>query len=197
LSKNTIDIRKRNKQKRLLLPENIQFDCAYALSQQIKKERSFINSQHIAAYIPMNGEISPLPIIELAWAMDKSVYLPILMPFLANRLWFAPFTRDSIMRNNRFGIPEPVFHGKQLISATHLDMVLTPLVAFDTQCNRIGMGGGYYDRTFEFLRHRKHWLSPKLVGVAYEFQKTTPLRAQSWDVPLKIVVTEQNKYIRK
>lgn len=197
MSKNSAAIRKKIKQQRQKLSADIQRDCAYALCQQLKKQKSFINSKHIAAYIPSQGEISPLPLIDLALAMGKSVYLPVIMPFLSNRLWFAPYTNESLMRNNRFGIPEPVFNGKHLISASNLDLVLTPLVAFDTQCNRIGMGGGYYDRTFEFLRHRQHWISPKLIGIAYDFQKTNTIHSQPWDVPLQMVITEQSIYMRK
>lgn len=193
----TTTIRKQLRQKRLALPADIQQDCAASLCRRLKKETAFIKSRHIAAYIPQQGEISPIPIIEHALTMGKSVYLPVLMPFLSNRLWFAPFSEDSKMRNNRFGIPEPVFNGKQLIPATQLDLVITPLVAFDDNCNRVGMGGGYYDRTFNFLRYRKHWISPKLVGVAYEFQKIKKIHTQSWDVSLQAVLTEQSRYSKK
>jgi len=197
LSKITADIRRSIRKKRQKLTAADQHDCAIALCQQLKKEKTFLNSKHIAAYIPLNGEISPLPLVELALTMGKTVYMPVLMPFLKNRLWFAPFSENSIMKKNRFGILEPVFSGKQLIPATHLDLVLTPLVAFDTQCNRIGMGGGYYDRTFEFLRHRKHWISPRLIGIAYDFQKINTIHTHKWDVPVQIIITERSRYIRK
>lgn len=197
MNQKPIDIRKQIRKKRRALPIPMQQECAYELYQRLKNENCFIKSRHIAGYIPSEGEISPEPLMQLAEEMGKTVYLPVLMPFLSNRLWFAPYNKDSIMRNNRFGIPEPVFNGKQLIPATHLDLVLTPLVAFDSQCNRIGMGGGYYDRTFGFLRHRNHWISPKLVGVAYEFQKINQIRSQKWDVPLQMVITEQSTTTNK
>ncbi len=164
------------------------------MTEHLKKQRFFINSKHIALYIPMHGEISPLALADFARQMGKSVYLPILMPFLKNRLWFAPWKTNGRMQRNRFGIPEPVYHGRHLIPASHLDLVITPLVAFDKHCHRIGMGGGYYDRTFAFLRFRQHWQSPKLIGIAYEFQKINNIRTQAWDVPLHAVVTENTIY---
>jgi len=72
-----------------------------------------------------------------------------------------------------------------------LDIALVPLVAFDDYGRRLGMGGGYYDRTFAYLRHREHWRRPKLIGVAFEFQRVAELPAQPWDVPLDGIITEK------
>ena len=71
--------------------------------------------------------------------------------------------------------------------------MLTPLVAFDDHGVRVGVGRGYYDRCFRFLRHRAHWRRPKLLGVAYELQRVPPLVPSSWDVPLWGVVTEARR----
>jgi 5-formyltetrahydrofolate cyclo-ligase len=68
--------------------------------------------------------------------------------------------------------------------------VLAPLVAFDRSGNRLGMGGGYYDRSFAYLRHRVHWRRPRLIGYAYGFQEVQALERAHWDVPLSGVVTE-------
>ena len=69
-----------------------------------------------------------------------------------------------------------------------------PLVAFDTECNRLGMGGGYYDRTLGFLHRRNRWQSPRLIGVAHDCQKVDPLPIQNWDIPLQGVITESTFY---
>ena len=191
---NTDTIRSTIRQQRRNLTPSQRHDCAFGLLEQLKRQKSFINSRNIACYIPVQGEISPIPLIELSLQMGKAVYLPVLMPFLSNRLWFAPYKFDSHMKMNKFGIPEPVFSRRELIPANQLDLVITPLVAFDEQCNRIGMGGGYYDRTFSFLRFRKHWISPKLIGIAYEFQKIALIKKQKWDVELHSVCTEQFYY---
>ena len=92
------------------------------------------------------------------------------------------------MDRNIFGILEP--ERKPRIDARRLDLVLTPLVAFDDRGVRIGVGRGYYDRCFAFLNRRRHWRRPKLVGVAYERQHVRELARASWDVPLWGAVTE-------
>ena len=75
-----------------------------------------------------------------------------------------------------------------------LDLILLPLVGFDLKGNRLGMGGGYYDRTLSYLRHRRFWIKPRLVGVAHECQKVDSLIARPWDIPLDAVVTETAFY---
>ena len=101
---------------------------------------------------------------------------------------FAELEPGAALSANFFGIMEPNLGAK--IDPRELDLVLTPLVAFDDRGVRLGVGRGYYDRTFKFLRHRSHWRRPKLLGVAYELQRVGPLTPSSWDVPLWGVVTE-------
>ena len=99
------------------------------------------------------------------------------------------------MYKNRYGIPEPAHPNKaRNFPLRSLDLVLMPLVGFDTQGNRLGMGGGYYDRSFAFLHRHSHWRKPHLMGTAYEFQRLSKLDAQPWDVPLDAIVTEANLY---
>ena len=92
---------------------------------------------------------------------------------------------------NEFGIPEPLLRSRRVTAITRLDLVLTPLVGFDEQGNRLGMGGGFYDRSFAYLRQRQRWRKPHLLGVAFELQNCEQgLPHQQWDVPLDGVVTE-------
>ncbi len=122
--------------------------------------------------------------------MNKQVYLPVLRPFGDNRLWFAHYAPGTPLVKNRYGIAEPdIDHGKR-VEAFALDLVLAPLVGFDLQGNRLGMGGGFYDRSFAHLLRHRHWLKPRLVGLAYDFQQVKHLPAQPWDVPLTAVATE-------
>jgi 5-formyltetrahydrofolate cyclo-ligase len=79
---------------------------------------------------------------------------------------------------------------RQRIQPLALDLVLTPLVGFDHKGNRLGMGGGYYDRSFAFLLRRQNWKKPRLVGLAYDFQQLDKLPAKNWDVPLTAVATD-------
>ncbi len=190
-------IRSRIKRQRQQLDNISRQQYAWMMHARLKKHKFFLNSQNLAVYLPMQGEMSPLPLVDLARQLGKSIYLPVLMPFLTNRLWFTRWHADSKMQINRYGIPEPVYHGRDLIPATHLDLVITPLVAFDQQCHRIGMGGGYYDRSFNFLRFRQHWDKPRMIGIAYEFQKVPNIHPQTWDVPLQLVITENKLYSSK
>ncbi len=93
------------------------------------------------------------------------------------------------MRKNNFGIAEPGDRGR--ILTAELDVVLVPLVGFDDAGNRLGMGGGFYDRHFSFLRSRTHFRRPRLIGVAYEMQRLPKLPTDPWDVPLWAVVTDR------
>jgi 5-formyltetrahydrofolate cyclo-ligase len=78
-----------------------------------------------------------------------------------------------------------------------LDLVLTPLVAFDAQGHRLGMGGGFYDRSFAYLLRHSRWLRPRLIGLAYDFQRQTRLPHQPWDVPLHAIATDHRLYLSR
>jgi len=151
-----------------------------------------LRSHRIAAYLAADGEIDPAPLLKYLWSAGKQIYLPVLVPFSPYKLWFARFNPDDLLAFNRFGIPEPV--QRHLIKPSALDLVLTPLVAFDIAGHRIGMGGGFYDRTFAFLQRRQHWHKPDMVGLAYEFQKQATIKPNSWDIPLDAVATESRIY---
>ncbi len=104
---------------------------------------------------------------------------------------FAPYETHTRMKKNCFGILEPVFQKKQLKTAKQLDLILAPLVGFDEQGNRIGMGGGFYDRALAHLISGEYRpLKPKFIGVAHELQKVTELSSEDWDVTLDAIVTE-------
>jgi 5-formyltetrahydrofolate cyclo-ligase len=162
--------------------------CAWQLAQVLRRDRLILNSQRIAAYLAADGEMDPYPLIESLWSLGKTVFLPVLVPFTRNRLWFARYEPDTRLAANRYGIPEPL--RQKLIKPGALDLVLTPLVAFDLAGHRIGMGGGFYDRSFAFLRERHCWRKPVLLGIAYTFQQQPFITPDSWDVPLDAIATE-------
>ena len=103
-------------------------------------------------------------------------------------LQFCELGPNSELTINRFGLHEPA--GGRPIDAKRLDVVITPLVAFDDKCNRIGMGGGYYDRAFSFLRSRSLFRKPKLIGLAFDCQRVEHIPASPWDIPLFRIITE-------
>jgi len=118
--------------------------------------------------------------------MKKRIFAPVIEKNL--QLQFQEISAETELWRNRFGLFEP--RGGDLVSARMLDIVLTPVVAFDTQNNRIGMGGGYFDRTFSFLRHRNEWFHPKIVGLAYACQKVEKIPPNPWDIRLFCAITE-------
>lgn len=165
--------------------------ASFLLCERIASSREFQKSKHIAFYLANDGEIDLSLLIEHAWQQGKCCYLPVLAEPNSQRLWFIPYTASTKLINNRFGIPEPIHsHKMRLRKTLSLDLILMPLVAFDSQGNRVGMGGGFYDRTLAFLKHRKYWHKPNLLGVAYEFQKQTQLEVKPWDIPLQAIATD-------
>jgi len=139
----------------------------------------FQKSQHIACYYPLNDEFDCLPIIQAIWESDKNCYLPVLAN---NLLCFKRYQENTQLALNRYNIPEPA--QEESIALEKLDLVIVPLVGFDQQGHRLGMGAGYYDRTF-------HNLDGSLLGLAYESQQALELPSDSWDVPLRAVLTEK------
>lgn len=149
----------------------------------------FHHAVHLAAYWPIKGEMDVRPVIEQALRYGKHVYLPVIVE--GDTLMFAPYDQDTPVKKNRFGIPEPDVSEDELLSPRDMDLVIVPLVVFDAHGNRLGMGGGFYDRTFSFLNDEPGHMKPCLVGAAHEFQHTGDIPPHPWDVPTRLVVTEQ------
>ena len=138
------------------------------------------NAQHIALYVSFDGEISTDKLIKILWAQGKQVYLPVLHPFNPNHLLFLRYLPDTPMLKNKFSIWEPKLNVQNVLPLDELDILFTPLVAFDKQGNRLGMGGGFYDRTLQNWRNAS--FIP--VGLAHQCQQVEQLPTEAWDVPL-------------
>jgi 5-formyltetrahydrofolate cyclo-ligase len=167
------------------------------LAKQIAKNPLFRNSNRIAFYIANDGELDLSPLMQIAWQMKKHCYLPILSPPFQQHLYFARYEEGDPLIPNQFAIPEPKVSPRKWHKGRRLDLVLTPLVAFDSSGNRLGMGGGYYDRTFSYLRNHLHLQKPRLAGVAYAFQQVPRLENASWDVPLSLIATPEKIVVCK
>ena len=185
------DIRQQIRLQRRELSLTQQQQASSALTTHLANSPQFQNSKNIAFYLPNDGEMDITPLIALAWAHHKRCFLPVLGLRNSRKMWFAPYKPGTTLISNRFGIPEPQHkHSDRLFKAQSLDLIFMPLVAFDTQGNRLGMGGGFYDRTLQFLLHRSSWKKPRLIGTAYAFQNVSQLVKQAWDVPLDGIATE-------
>jgi 5-formyltetrahydrofolate cyclo-ligase len=148
----------------------------------------------LAGYWAADGELDARPLLEVAIKRGRHAFLPVLRVGKRNQLWFIRYRPGEPMRLNRFGIPEPRRRQRRFALPWTLDLILVPLVGFDDACNRLGMGGGFYDRTLAFLGHRQHWRRPRLIGIAHECQRVDRLAPRPWDLPLDAVATERRLY---
>lgn len=146
--------------------------------------------QHVAMYCANDAEIDPAPLFEQLTALGKDCYLPVVDAQVSGHLMFVRHRLHEPVQHNRYKIPEPHVSHDRVFSPDKLDLVLMPLVAFDEQGGRLGMGKGYYDRTFAFTREGA-LSKPLLVGLGYAFQCVDAIGVESWDVPLFGVVTEE------
>jgi len=188
------EIRKRIRAQRRNLGIKERRIATYHACRNISNMRVFRAGKRIAFYLPIDGELDLTPLIQRAWAMKKMCYLPVLDTLTEDQLRFAPYHQNSPLQLNCFGIPEPQVSEHHLVRAYTLDLILVPLVAFDIRGNRLGMGGGFYDRTLAYLKHRNHWHKPHIFGTAYEFQKIDALTRHAWDIPMHGIVTEKNSF---
>ncbi len=185
-------IRQHMRHKRAQLSPQQQLQAARALSQIVFTQPWFQRAQNLALYLANDGEMDPVVIMEKARYRGKHILLPSLHPAKSGHLCFAKDTGPMIQ--NKFGICEPDPKRNSLMAAKQLDVVFMPLVAFDASGGRLGMGGGYYDRTFSHLRYRKYWMHPRLVGLAYEFQSVETVASAAWDVRAWRIATDRNMY---
>ena len=118
--------------------------------------------------------------------MKKRIFAPVTTE--TGKLFFRKVSANCDVLRNKYGIPEP--RDGALIAPQNLDLVLVPGVAFDYEGNRIGMGGGYFDRTFSFLAARKKFFRPKLVGLAYHCQMFEKIPTNPWDLRVFCTFTD-------
>ena len=175
-------------QRKALEVDEIQYKSK-RMGEHLTRFEGFQNAVHIAFYLPVSGEADPTGLQEISEDPVRTFYLPVLHKIKKNELHFVKVDEKSEFATNKFGIAEPQYSANNEIKANKLDIVIMPLASFDKQGNRIGMGGGYYDRTFAF-KQGKNGLKPLLIGYAYEFQYSNIIKPECWDVKMDGVVTE-------
>jgi|TARA_B110000495_G_scaffold169446_1_gene156782 5-formyltetrahydrofolate cyclo-ligase len=185
------EIRNIIKEKRSQLSEKELRLTSKAITERIRSFKFPKELTKIGIYYAVNNEVDVHPLCKILWQESKRVYLPIVEK---KKLLFGEYRDTSNLKNNRFKIPEPIVGIESQISAFELDLIFMPLVAFDPMGNRIGMGGGFYDRTLDNKQLDNDLKKPILVGVAYEFQKQNQIQPNSWDIPLDMIFTESKIY---
>ncbi|MDL0438719.1 5-formyltetrahydrofolate cyclo-ligase [Stutzerimonas frequens] len=168
--------------------------AARRLYRQLTHHPQFRRARHIALYLPNDGEIDPRLLLQAAQRRGKATYLPVLNPWPRTRMVFQRIKPGERLRRNRFGILEPVIRSSRQRRVWALDLLLMPLVGFDGNGGRLGMGGGFYDRSLAYRAMRKKSHKPTLLGLAHECQRVDRLPLESWDVALQATVTDQGWY---
>lgn len=181
-------LRERLRQQRAALSPRERVEAAAALVAVLEQLPEFLVDQRIAGYWAVGGEV-PLNIVQMRLAArEQRYFLPRL--HADGSLEFAAWQAGAALAPNRYGIPEPTDDAPRC-AARELDVVFVPLLGFDRRGNRLGMGAGYYDRTFAFLHGAARPAQPVLVGIGYHFQELPALTPQPWDVPLDFIATER------
>lgn len=186
-------IRQTIRQRRQHLSQAEQHKAAHDLVIQFSQHAAINQAKNIALYLHNDGELSTQKIIDWCWQHNKRVYVPILHPFSHHQLIFTELTPTTPLIKNKYGIAEPKLNVLHIIPYLQLDVVCSPLVAFDLQGNRLGMGGGYYDRTF--AQHdvaSSNQTVPYLLGLAHTCQQYDGLPIAPWDKPLQGIITPQS-----
>lgn len=182
-------LRKLLRERRTALSAQERITAAQSLVSQLEQIPEFLTDRRIAGYWAIGGELPLLALMPGLRARGQDYCLPVVG---ADRhLRFAPWRPGIEIATNRYGIPEPVVPAAELLVPEQMDVVLLPLLGYDRQGHRLGFGGGYYDRSFAFLRDRSDVGKPVLVGVGYALQEVGAIEPMPWDVRLDYVATER------
>lgn len=178
------------RESRRALPASARIAAAESLANRLQALPFMPTCGHVAGYWAMDGEIGLH-----AWQLRLPATLSYCLPVLREDglLRFAPWKPGGALVTNRYGIPEPEVDADQLLKPEQLALAVLPLVGFDACGNRLGMGGGYYDRSFAFRRSQPAptWL----VGAAFATQQLARIEPQHWDVTLDAVCCEDATHI--
>ncbi|WP_100656558.1 5-formyltetrahydrofolate cyclo-ligase [Alteromonas flava] len=172
------------------LSESQQQQAAQDLCHQLSTLSLFSKAKRIAVYLANDGELNLTPTITACWQLGIKTALPVLDPYRSGHLQFQHYHTNTPMNANRYGIAEPIYSANDCVRLNELNALFLPLVAFDSKGNRLGMGGGFYDRTLADLESAD---KPILIGIAHDCQHTEELPTEPWDIPLDYIVTPSLK----
>ncbi|MGJ3353226.1 5-formyltetrahydrofolate cyclo-ligase [Providencia sp. Je.9.19] len=180
-------IRKSVRSARKQLSHDEQHIAAQQVMHNALQQPEIIQAKNIALFLSFDGEIDTRPLINALWRQQKNVYLPVLHPFNAHNLLFLQYAPETPLVKNRFNIEEPPLDVRYVLPLEQLDIMMIPLVAFDNKGQRLGMGGGFYDRTL--VNWQKKGFIP--IGLAHDCQQVETLPVAHWDIPLPEIITPQ------
>jgi 5-formyltetrahydrofolate cyclo-ligase len=184
-------IRQQIRQRRCTLTPEQQTQFALQAADRMMAYPPILLAHTVAVFLSFDGELDTRPLIDQLWRAGKRVYLPVLHPFSPGNLLFLHYHPSSNLVMNRLKIREPQLDIRDVLPLGQLDVLITPLVAFDAAGQRLGMGGGFYDRTLQ--NWRQHHLQP--VGYAHDCQQVEALPTERWDIPLPAVITPSKTWL--
>jgi 5-formyltetrahydrofolate cyclo-ligase len=185
------ETRRQLRARRRELPDDRRRAADCAIRRELARLRVWQPGRRIAVFLGMPDEVDLRPCFAEAWRRGVRLYVPRILDLRRSEMTFVPFEPDATLRRNRYGIDEPVVPIGRRVAALQLDTVLVPLVGFDADGHRLGMGAGFYDRALRRrLDRTRPFRRPRLIGVAYSVQQVDRIERASWDVPLDAVVTE-------
>jgi 5-formyltetrahydrofolate cyclo-ligase len=158
-------------------------------ASRIARLAPFKAGSRIAVYLPFDRETDPSALVAAARRRGVRLYVPVVESLRHRRLRFYPLTDRTRCGTFGISIPHRAAH-RQAVGPRWFDLIAVPLVGVDRQGRRLGMGGGFYDRALDWRRHRRHWLGPRLVGLAFDCQRTESVHAQAHDARLDALATE-------
>lgn len=186
---NRAALRKILRERRSALGAGERIAAATALVEHLEAIPEFLTDPNVAGYWAVSGELPLAAIIGSLRARGQTYFLPVIDA--EKRLLFGSWWPGMAIATNRYGIPEPSDAKHAHLAPDAMDVVLVPLLGFDRSGHRLGFGGGYYDRSFAFLRELERPSKPLLVGIGYAAQEVPRIEPQAWDVKLDYVATER------
>lgn len=159
-----------------------------AVCEKLRALPAYELSKRVATYLAAAGEVDLDPLIQDCWQQRKRVSVPVINPLSAGVMHFYDIHEESALSQNKYGLAEPEVADISEVPPREIQLLCVPLVAFDNTGQRLGMGGGYYDRLLSIWQQGQ---LPNLfpVGVAFEFQQVDELPSAAWDIPLPMVIT--------
>jgi 5-formyltetrahydrofolate cyclo-ligase len=173
-------LRRLLRERRQALSGEQQAAAARSIAVRIAALSPWRRARRVALYLPADGEIDTAPLAAVARRDGKALFLPVIRD--DDSLAFASWEENAPLAPNRFGIPEPPA-GAVRCDPGELDVICLPLVGWDRAGGRLGMGGGFYDRTLAGID------GTVFIGLAHECQEVGALPLQDWDVRLDYVAT--------
>lgn len=188
--KDRSQLRKVVRARRNALSETEQYQAGISLKDLLTTHPKIQQAKRIAIYLSNDGELSTSPFITWCWQQGKEVYLPVVHPFSLGNLLFLRYQENTPLLSNKYKILEPKLNVTEVCPLSMLDIICTPLVAFDKSGARLGMGGGFYDRSLA------NWQDSDLypIGLAHDCQLVEQVPTEIWDIPLPEIITPSKNY---